>query len=219
MSIAERRIVPELLDQAPDDEAAASLQDLVKINRYLGGYLTLRSLMARVAPRGDRFSLLDVGAATGDMGAKIRTWYPKVEVTCFDYKFSHVATAPGLRVVGDAFSLPFAPASFDFVFSSLFLHHFDDDAIVQLLSEFRLLARKAVLTIDLERGPFAYRFIPRTRWLFGWAPITLHDAPASVASAFEAAELAALAERAGLINPEVRVHRPWARLSLAARTR
>ena len=35
----ERFIVPEMLDHAPPDVARASLRDLERINRYLGGYL------------------------------------------------------------------------------------------------------------------------------------------------------------------------------------
>ena len=75
-------------------------------------------------PDGQPFSVLDVGAASGDMGACIRQWYPAAKVTSLDYVASHLAGSPGQRVAGDAFRLPFRPASFDYVFCSLFLHHF-----------------------------------------------------------------------------------------------
>ncbi len=212
----ERFIVPEMLDHAPPDVTRASLRDLARINRYLGGYYVLGRLFSGVAKSGDSFSVLDIGAASGDMGAAIRRRYPRAIVTSLDYKGDHLAQAADPKVVADAFRLPFRPASFDFVFSSLFLHHFSNDQVVELFRSFRCLARRAVLAIDLERGPLAYHFLPSTRWAFGWHDITINDGQISVAAALKKDELLALAVRAGLDGARVRVHRPWSRLSMVA---
>ena len=214
--LSERVIVPEMLDHAPPDVARASLRDLARVNRYLGGYYVLGRLFSGVAQPGDSFSVLDIGAASGDMGAAIRRRYPRAQVTSLDYKGDHLAQAADPKLVADAFHLPFRPASFDFVFSSLFLHHFTNDQIVELFRSFRCLARRAVLAIDLERGPLAYHFLPSSRWLFGWHDITISDGQISVAAALKKEELLALAMRAGLEGARVRVHRPWSRLSLVA---
>jgi SAM-dependent methyltransferase len=214
--LEERFIVPEMLDHAPPDVTRASLRDLARINRYLGGYYVLGRLFGSVAKPGDSFSVLDIGAASGDMGAAIRRRYPRAQVTSLDYKGDHLAQAADPKVVADAFHLPFRPVSFDFVFSSLFLHHFSDDQVVELFRSFRCLARCAVLAIDLERGPLAYHFLPSTRWLFRWHDITVNDGQISVAAALKKDELMALAVRAGLERARVRVHRPWSRLSMFA---
>lgn len=216
-TVAHRSITPEQLDHAGPAEARRSLQDLTKINRYLGGYITLHWMMSQVVQPADTFSLLDVGAASGDMGAAIQNRYPHAVVTSFDYKKHHLAAAAFPKVVGDAFALPFKESSFDFVFSSLFLHHFEEEQAIELLSAFSRVARRAVLAIDLERGPLALQFLPATKWLFHWDPITLHDGPISVRAAFKRDELLSLAHRAGLRRARVRVHRPWSRLSLIAR--
>jgi SAM-dependent methyltransferase len=213
---SERVIVPEMLDHAPPDVTQASLQDLARINRYLGGYYVLGQVFDGVVSPADAFSVLDIGAASGDMGEAIRRRYPLAEVTSLDYKGDHLTQAAGPKIVADAFRLPFRPASFDFVFSSLFLHHFSDDQVVELLRSCQSLARRAVLAIDLERGPLAYHFLPRTRWLFGWHDITINDGQISVAAALKKDELRNLAMRAGLNSARVRVHRPWSRLSLVA---
>jgi SAM-dependent methyltransferase len=189
---------------------------LARINRYLGGYLVLRKMFARVVQPGERFSVLDVGAASGDMGAAILRSFPSARVTSLDYKTDHLAQAAEPKVAGDAFHLPFRPASFDFVFSSLFLHHFTNEQVVELFTSFRSIARRAVLAIDLDRGPLAYYFLPNTRWLFGWHAITISDGQISVGAAFKKEELRTLAARAGLGQADVRVHRPWSRLSLVA---
>jgi SAM-dependent methyltransferase len=216
LTTAERVIVPELLDFTEPERARSSLRDLVRINRYLGGYGALKSMFAKFFSAQDRFTMLDVGAASGDMGAQVRKLYPRAVVASLDRRPDHLDAAAAPKLAADAFQLPFAPRSFDVVFCSLFLHHFEDADVVRLLAGFRTVARRAVLAIDLERGPLAYHFVPATQWLFGWDAITMHDAPASVQAAFTRDELLALARRAGLERAEVRRRRPWARLLLAA---
>lgn len=217
MSIGHQRVIlPELLDDASPDVARVNLRDLVRINRYLGGHAILQRLMAGFVRPEDSFSMLDVGAASGDMAAVLRRRYPRATITSLDRKSMHLEQAAHPKLAADAFLLPFAARSFDFVFSSLFLHHFTDNQVVDLFGNFRTVARRAVLAIDLERGPIAYHFIPATKWLFGWHDISLYDGPVSVRAAFKKDELLTLALRAGLERARVSVHRPWARLSLAA---
>lgn len=211
-----RVIVPELLDALPDGQGDRSLKDIVRINRYLGGYRVLDWTFAQMVRPGESFTVLDVGAASGDMGAAIQRRYPRARITSLDYKRNHLAKAGFPKLQGNAFQLPFAPASFDFVFNSLFLHHFPDSEVVSLLTGFRIVARRGVVAIDLERGPLGIHFVPATRWLFGWDRVTLFDAPTSVRAAFKRRELLGLAHRAGLASAVVRTHRPWARLSLIA---
>ena len=212
----QRIIVPEKLDHAGPEEALDNLQDLVRVNKYFGGYATLRRIVGEFVCPDDRFSVLDIGAASGDMGAALCRSYPRCTVTSLDRKPDHLRYAAPPKLVGDAFRLPFAEGSFDFVFSSFFLHHFSDDEIVRLLASFGSVARRAVLAIDLERGPLAYYFMPATRWLFGWHDISMHDGPVSVQAAFKRDELASLARKAGFNKARVSTHRPWARLSLVA---
>jgi SAM-dependent methyltransferase len=211
-----RVLKPELLDTLPPEEARESLADLVRVNKYWGGHSTLRKLVDDVIPLGEPFTLLDVGAASGDMGRHVREYRPQVQVTSLDYIESHLEACADPRVAGDAFALPFAPRSFDYVFSSLFLHHFTDDQVVELLAAFGRVARKQVLMIDLWRHPVPYYFISRTRWLFGWHPVTVYDGAISVEAAFRPRELADLARRAGLASPQTRTFVPAFRIALAA---
>lgn len=213
---SERVVIPELLDHASPQVARDNLTDLVRINRYFGGHAILRRIIGELVKPEDSFSLLDVGAASGDMGAALRRKYPRAAVTALDRKQVHLEKAGNPKIVGDAFLLPFPARSYDFVFSSLFLHHFSDDQVVELFRGFKSVARRAVLAIDLERGPLAYYFIPATRWLLGWHDISMYDGPVSVRASFKKNELASLAARAGLEGARVRVHRPWSRLSLVA---
>ena len=211
-----RVLKPEILDTLPPEEARASLADLVRVNKYWGGHSTLRKLVDRVIPPDQPFTLLDVGAASGDMGRVLREMRPLAQVTSLDYIESHLTAGTGARVAGNAFGLPFAPRSFDYVFSSLFLHHFTDEQVVELLAGFGRVARKQVLVIDLWRHPVPYYFISQTRWLFGWHPVTVYDGAISVEAAFRPHELTELARRAGLAAPEARTFVPAFRIALAA---
>ncbi len=211
-----RVLKPEVLDTLPAEEARQSLSDLVRINKFWGGYSTLHSLLESAVPPGQTFTLLDVGAASGDMGRRLQKWRPQAQVTSLDYIESHLEGCAGPRVAADAFALPFAPRSFDYVFCSLFLHHFTDEQVVQLLANFGRLARRQVLVIDLWRHPVPYYFISQTRWLFGWDPVTVHDGAISVEAAFRPRELTDLARRAGLTNPRSRAFLPAFRIALSA---
>ena len=213
---AKRQIKPELLDHASPEEAYLNLCDLIRINTMFGGHATIRRSLARVIRPEERFTLLDVGAASGDTARVIAKAYGGATVTSLDYSPVNLRAAPRPKLVGDAFALPFAANSFDYVLSSLFLHHFTDEQVVLLLKSFYRIARRALIICDLERNPLPYYFLPATRALFKWQRITLHDGPISVRAAFWASELRSLASQAGIGNVILTVYRPAFRISMVA---
>ncbi len=87
-------------------------------------------------------------------------------------------------IQGDAGAPPFSPGSFDFVVASQFLHHFSEAKIIDLITQWAKLARRAIIISDLVRHPLAYYGI---RWLTQLTTrnlMTLTDAPLSVRRAF-----------------------------------
>jgi hypothetical protein len=212
-----RRIIsPEILDDQPPGVAEPSLRDLVRINRLSGSYRILQDLLEELVDRHEPFSLLDVGAASGDTAVAVRRRFPKATVVSLDYRAHHLRRAPVPKLAADAFRLPFTGSSFDFVHCALFLHHFTNSQITGLLSAFGRVARRQVLVNDLERHWIPFYFLPFTRPLYRWNQITLHDGPISVQAGFSEAELVELASSAGLTGIVVRSHRPAFRLSLLA---
>jgi SAM-dependent methyltransferase len=213
MSVTTARVLKtELMDHADAAEAAICLRDLARINRWFGGHRVLVQTLKKLNP-GQSFTILDVGAASGDMGRVIRRHFPGATVVSLDYRASHLRLGQGPRVAADAFQLPFPPRSFDFVLCSLFLHHFPDKQAVELIATLRRTSRRALIVLDLERHPFPYHFLPATRRLLRWSPMTVHDGVISVAAAFRPEEMRALARAAGAAAESVRTHRPWFRLS------
>jgi 2-polyprenyl-3-methyl-5-hydroxy-6-metoxy-1,4-benzoquinol methylase len=158
--------------------------------------------------------VLDVGAGSGDMGRCLTHHFPKATVVSLDNRPLHLRNATSPRVVADAFQLPFAKRAFDFVLCSSVLHHFPDYEVVDMISTLRQFARRALLLLDLERHPFAYHFLPMTRRILGWGPLTVHDGPVSVAAAFRLEELVSFSRAAGSSVAIGRKHRPWFRVSV-----
>jgi SAM-dependent methyltransferase len=209
-------IKPELLDHAEPAEARLNLADLVRINRNFGGHSVIRRALAPIASPDESFTLLDVGAASGDSAGVIRELYPGARITSLDCNWVNLGAAPMPKVIADAFEMPFLPGSFDYVLSSLFLHHFRDERVVELLRCFYSLARRAVIVCDLERHVVPYLFLRATKRIFHWRRITVHDGLISVRASFSARELLDLSKAAGIRGARVASYRPAFRLSLVA---
>lgn len=204
-----RVLQPELMDNAAMSDVALNLRDLARINRWLGGNLVLGGLLDPYLRRNPRATILDVGAAGGATNEWLGRRYPQARLIAMDRAERLLRTGEGLRVAGDVMEWPVRPASVDIVICTLFLHHFTDDEIRRILSNFEAAARTAVIAVDLHRHFLARNFLPATRLLAGWHPITVHDGMISVDAAFTPGELQALAPAA-----RVRAHWPWFRVSL-----
>jgi ubiquinone/menaquinone biosynthesis C-methylase UbiE len=121
---------------------------------------------------------------------------------------------PGIRLVrADARKLPFADESFDYVTASLFLHHFRDEDVTRLLSEFARIARRAVIINDLVRSLVPYYFTRLAGPILATSYLTRNDGPVSVLRGFTEDELRERAESAGLKSFSLRRVFPF-RLSL-----
>ena len=209
-----RTLRPELLESADPALANRNLRDIARINRWFGGHRAILHVFKNLAPLQKKFSILDVGAGSGDMGKCLRRRFRNAMVVSLDHRSYHLRDAPAPRVAADAFQLPFLPKAFDFVVCSSVLHHFSDCEVIELIAELRRFARRALIILDLERHSLPYHFLPMTRRLFGWSALTVHDGPVSVAAGFRPEELAHLAHVA-VANPVVvRRHWPWFRISV-----
>ena len=93
-----------------------------------------------------------------------------------------------------------ATERYDVVLCSLALHHFEEDAAVQLLKRCRELSDKYVLVSDLRRGVIATLGVYLLTTFVFREPMTQTDARLSAERAFSFHEFKSLAERAGWKN-------------------
>jgi ubiquinone/menaquinone biosynthesis C-methylase UbiE len=191
----QRVTTPEILDSAtcPASEAAASLRDLCRINRWFGGVATTRSLIERVSISTgcQRFSVLEVASGFGEVpkiaGEQLARQGITLEVTMLDRFRSHLL--PGNHsVVADALALPFADSSFDLVSCSLFAHHLEPAELAIFAAEALRVSRCALLINDLIRHPLhlalVYAGFPLMR-----SHVSRADGVASVRRAYEPEEM------------------------------
>jgi 2-polyprenyl-3-methyl-5-hydroxy-6-metoxy-1,4-benzoquinol methylase len=221
---------PEFMDTMPVSPAdlRRALAFLEFTNRWFGGTrVVIRHLAswARQWPAGQVIRILDVGCGTADIPFSVARWARqrslRVAVTGIDLVESiallgreRVNRVPGVSIEwGDLFELSGRSIQYDYVITSLFLHHVAHERAADALRACDRLATRGVIVSELHRTPTAYRVIRAVSLALGNA-VVRHDAPLSVRRAFRIPELGALARQAGLdylrVSPE-----PWFRVSLA----
>jgi SAM-dependent methyltransferase len=215
-------------DYTPE-EYEGCMVELRRVNRWLGDARALRrSVLTELGRDGAReFSLLDVGAGTGELLREAARWAREHEVSArlIGLELNERA-ALGIReesrgfeeitaVRGDALRLPFADDAFDYAICSLFAHHFRDEGAVAVVREMARVARRRVYVIDLHRHPVAYYFYTTAGRLFLHNRLVREDGALSILRGFVPRELRRLAERAGLTRVKVERRFPY-RLVLSA---
>nr|WIE90386.1 methyltransferase domain-containing protein [Mesorhizobium sp. WSM4875] len=210
-ALAERSLVPEILDGLAADDARAirSRRDLARINALMFQAPIMASLMRKFLPRPPG-RILEIGAGDGTFMLKVawrmaRDWR-EVELTMLDRvrlatpRLAADFAGLGWRVetiTADVFDWAEKGDGrpFDAITVNLFLHHFSDAALLRLFS---LLRPKAPLILATEplRAGFALvaaRILPA----IGVNDVTRHDAVESVRAGFRGHELSDLWAAAG----------------------
>lgn len=208
----------ELLDGPLDPSLLpGNLDDLARFNGH-GSELSW-ALLRRLEPSATKVALLDVGTGGADVPRYLlheaNAGGLDLTVTATDVRPEIVSEArrrsegvANLDIqLARADRLDFADDAFDVVHSSLLMHHLEPQAAVMLLREMRRVARRGVIVNDLDRR--------RSWWLLAQIlglvatrnAYTRNDAPLSVARAYRADEITAMAAAAGLRE----IERLWAR--------
>jgi len=183
-------------------------KEMKLINRFLGDMRALRlSLLSEI--KEEKFSVLDVGAGSGELLRLIEGWAKKndkstrlVGVEINENGARAITGKKTTSVCGDALLLPFADASFDYVICSLFTHHLTNPQVVRLLKEMNRVARKKIFVIDLNRHPLAYYLYKIFSAIF-LQRFTQEDGALSILRSFRPEELKILAIEANLKNVKV----------------
>jgi SAM-dependent methyltransferase len=203
---------PEMMDrpQPVTEELVSDLRNLRQLNRYFGSYRLIEYFLRRWIPPGSRMRILDLATGSGDIPRLIVDYARKVgaavAVDAVDQQPSTLEIARGLSrhypeidfIEGNVLS--FDDETYDIVLNSLALHHFEEDAAVQLLKRCRQLSSKYVLVSDLRRGLLATAGVYLLTTFLFREPMTQTDARLSAARAFSFREFRSLAERAGWKN-------------------
>src|SRR5204862_878414 len=121
-----------------------------------------------------------------------------------------------LLVQADAAALPVRDGAADIVTAGLTLHHLEPEQAVEGLRQMTAAAAIAVVVNDLLRRRLSLGLVWLATRLLRCHPISRHDGPLSVRRAYSAAELAALAQKAGITTLTVRAYPLYGRLVAVA---
>ncbi|MDQ2856202.1 MAG: methyltransferase domain-containing protein [Acidobacteriota bacterium] len=220
-------------DYTPE-EYEGCIIELQRVNRWLGDARALRhSLLHEIeSSPGGEFSVLDVGAGSGELLRVVAGWTRSrgrlgklfgLELNSRSASAIMGATGDGksqtfpeiVALRGDALRLPFANGAFDYAMCSLFTHHFKDGQVITVLRELARVARRRIFVIDLHRHPMAYYFYTTLGHLVLYNRLLREDGALSILRSFKPDELYHLAHEAGLNDITVERHFPY-RLVLAA---
>jgi Methyltransferase domain len=221
MNLAGRDLTPELMDSEPVgfEEFRQCLQQLEMLNRWSLAYRPTLAWLARALARPADESpttLLDVGSGHGDMLRRIAGWAARrgvrlelvgVDLNPWSKRAAELATPAGSPIryeTGDLFALG-EERRFDFIVSSLFAHHLDDDGLVRFLQWMERRARRGWFVNDLHRHAVPYWFL-RTLFAVGrFNRLVVHDGPVSVARSLDRRDWERALERAGIDRASVEI--------------
>jgi hypothetical protein len=197
-----RCVEPEWLDELPVDDPRAqrSRRDLRRVNVWMRQAGIMAAALLTHGRAAQPRMLLEIGAGDGTfmlrVARKIAPAFPGLRVllldrqdlvsraTCRAFAALGWDAAP---IVADVFS--FLPRA-DVVTANLFLHHFEQPRLTQLLAR---IARATPLLIACEprRATFALA-ASRMLWAIGCNDVSRHDAVVSVHAGFAGTELSAI---------------------------
>jgi ubiquinone/menaquinone biosynthesis C-methylase UbiE len=204
------------------EEYESCISELQLVNRWMGDAHALKQSLLKDVEQNSlpEFSVLDVGAGSGELLRVAATWAKST-----NRRFKGVGlelnerSAQAIReesngfpeitsVRGDALRLPFADDEFDYVMCSLFTHHFVDDQVVKIMREMSRVARRRIFVIDLHRDPVPYFFYTTLGKLVLRNRLLRHDGALSILRSFNADELEKLGQRARQRDVLVEHHFP-----------
>jgi len=214
MDLSRRSTLPERMDDAdfPRADYERCLRDLASVNRIT---LTHRPTLAwlgratREFPAGAPVRLLDVACGAGDLLRTIHAWAARrglrPELVGLDLNPRSAEVAATLTPAdmsidyrtGDVFAARPEPRP-DFIVTSQFTHHLDDQDIVRLLRWLDEFAARGWLIADLHRSALAYWGFSALATVARWHPVVRGDGMISVARSFRRADWTRLLQAAGL---------------------
>jgi len=198
-----RILEPELLDELPPDDPRAirSRRDLRRVNAWMRNPEIMAGALENNGDGLAAEQITELGAGDGNfllcVAKHISPRWADMRATLLDLR--NIVSAGTLdsfsalgwhaeAVVADVFDWP--PAPDEIVVANLFLHHFDDARLAQLL---RNISERAELFVAVEPHRFAFPFwCGQLLWLIGGNAVTRHDATASIRAGFLGKELSAL---------------------------
>jgi 2-polyprenyl-3-methyl-5-hydroxy-6-metoxy-1,4-benzoquinol methylase len=232
MSLAVRSTADEQMDTdcVDYDDYRRCLRDLARVNTVTLTHRPTLAWLARETAGKRWFSLLDVACGHGDNLRRIHRWADShgiaarlegVDLNPWSTRAAREATPASSQITyhtGDVFAFQPAGGGFDFVVSSQFTHHLDDQTVAAFIRWMEAHARRGWFIGDLHRHWFPYYGFGLLAWLARWHHFVRSDGRISIARSFVRDDWRRIVQAAGLSEADVEItwHVPF-RLCVARR--
>lgn len=199
-----------------------TLDKLSGINKWLGGNRTTLNALKRLIdklPFKENITIVDVGCGNGDLLRLIADFGRKhnrkfrligIDANEFAIEYARELSLDYQEITyysQNIFSKDFSNLNYDLILLNLFLHHFKEDEIIQLMSAISSRARIGVIVNDLHRNVLAY-------YLFKLLCVTISnsmvrdDGLTSILRGFKKVDLIHYSQKLNLTNYVI--HWKWA---------
>lgn len=192
------------------------MEELEFINKYLGGHkITIAGLrkLLKHQPLEKKRELVicEIGCGGGDNMIAIQKWCTTRNISvrfigidinpfCIEVATAKLAGLNATLILADYITVGFEEGKPDYIFSSLFCHHFTDGDLVRMLKWIKQHAGMGFFINDLHRNLLAYHSIKILTHFFSRSYLVKNDAPLSVLRGFSKEEWAILLETSGIKN-------------------
>ncbi len=185
------------------EELKQTLEDLDKVNRWLGGNRITIEGIQKLLPENPSgtIKIMDVGCGNGTLLREIASYGRRkglnFELLGIDANEHAIEIARGLAsnmleisfLPLNIFSEAFEKTEADIILCTLTLHHFRDSQIRELLKLFLSNSRLGVVINDLERNPIAYQLFQAFCSVFIHNEIARKDGLISIRRGFRLEDL------------------------------
>ena len=199
-----------------------ALDKIAKINQLLGGnQLTLKGVQELIQnSKSKEIVIVDVGCGNGDMlrtladfGLKNNLKFNLIGIDANNFTISHARKLSDKHAnisyrCEDIFDESFKELKYDIVLSTLTLHHFKGNEIVQLLNIFHNNASIGIVINDLHRSVIAYRLFQALCFVFQLNDMSREDGLTSILRGFKKGELTEFSKKLNFKN--YKIHWKWA---------
>jgi 2-polyprenyl-3-methyl-5-hydroxy-6-metoxy-1,4-benzoquinol methylase len=217
INFKQRSCKKELLDgdHIPFNAIKQNMKELDVINHRLGGHrITIKGLHSLLKKKGFKYNsplhVVEIGCGGGDNLRVIQQWAFQnklsVQLTGIDINPECVAYAKSEAKNDDIQFIcsDYKQVEFDvkphIIFSSLFCHHFEDEALIDMLQWMQQNTSVGFFINDLHRHPLAYHSIKVLTTLLSNSYLVKNDAPLSVLRSFVKQDWDRLFQKAGISN-------------------
>jgi len=211
-----RSYTSEIMDDfsIQDERIDLALMELTVANKLLGGISTTREAL-RLFLNGklnNEISVLDIGAGASDILKHLKNELFQIKLTSIDLnrqacKFLKRNSVFDI-ICADSLRVPVKEKMFDVIHASLFFHHFNEQEIMKMISDFLKISKSGIIVNDLRRSVFALWGIKIISKLFSKSEMFKNDGPLSVRRGFIKSDWLKILN--GLSIKKYKLKRKWA---------